>query len=96
MTRPFAAFALALFLSTAHAADEAKGETKPAPAAEPQGSATEPQVSVKGAKNEEATKAKLRADALLARCVIKPVMTDAEIAICKEAYRATDLAQGKK
>lgn len=89
MTRPFTALALVLFLSTTHAAEEATGTIKPA--AEP-----EPQVSVKGAKSEEATKAKLRADALLARCVIKPVMTDDEISLCKQAYKASDLAQGKK
>ncbi len=81
---PIAAFAL--FLSSAHAADEAKGTIKPAADAEPQ-------VSVKGAKSEEATKAKLRADALLARCVIKPVMTDEEISLCKQAYQASDQAQ---
>jgi hypothetical protein len=89
MTRPFAAFALALCLSTSHAADEVKGDIKPAAPAEPQ-------VSVKGAKSEEATKAKLRADALLARCVIKPVMTDEEISLCKQAYQASDQAQKQK
>ena len=86
MTRPFAALALALCLCAAHAADEAKGDIRPA-------ATSEPQVSVKGAKTEEATKAKLRADALLARCVIKPVMTDEEIALCKQAYHASDVAQ---
>lgn len=91
MTRPIAALAFAFCLSSAYAADEAKGDAKPAPAAEPQ--ASEPQVSVRGAKSEEAAKAKLRADALLARCVIKPVMTDEEISLCKQAYQASDLAQ---
>jgi hypothetical protein len=47
-------------------------------------------ITVRGAKNEEEVKGKLRADALLARCVIKPVMTDAEIELCKTAYRLTD------
>jgi len=47
----------------------------------------EPQITVKGAKDEEAVKARLRADVALTRCVIKPVMTDEEIRICKEAYR---------
>ena len=47
------------------------------------------QITVKGAKDEEATKARLRADALLARCVIKPVMTDEEIALCVAAYKQT-------
>jgi hypothetical protein len=84
MIRSFAAPALALLLSAAHAADGPTGDVKPAP---------EPQVSVKGAKSEEATKAKLRADALLARCRIKPVMTDEEISLCKQAYQASDSAQ---
>lgn len=47
----------------------------------------EPQITVRGAKTEEQTKARLRADALLARCIIKPVMTDEEIDLCKKAYR---------
>ncbi len=92
MIRHFAALALAsaLLLPAARAAEEAKGAIKPA--AEP----AEPQISVKGAKGDEATKAKLRADALLARCVIKPVMTDEEISVCKQAYQASDQAQKQK
>jgi hypothetical protein len=56
------------------------------PAAAPE-KKPEPQITVKGVQGEEATKARLRADAQLARCVIKPVMTDEEIRVCKEAYR---------
>ncbi len=89
MSRFLPIAALVLFFSSAHAADEAKGAIKPAADAEPQ-------VSVKGAKSEEATKAKLRADSLLARCMIKPVMTDEEIALCKAAYQASDAAQKQK
>ena len=47
----------------------------------------EPQVTVKGAKSEEEAKARLRADAAVQRCVIKPVMTDEEIALCTTASR---------
>jgi hypothetical protein len=49
----------------------------------------EPQITVQGVKGEEQTKARLRADALLARCTIKPVMTDEEIAQCSEAHRVS-------
>lgn len=72
----------------AFAADEAKGAIKPADDKQ------EPQISVKGAASEAAAKEKLRADALLARCVIKPVMTDEEIDTCKTAYRLSDAAAG--
>ena len=71
----------------AFAAEEAKGAIKPADDKQ------EPQISVKGAASEAAAKEKLRADALLARCVIKPVMTDEEINTCKTAYRLSDAAQ---
>ncbi len=47
----------------------------------------EPQITVKGTSTEAEAKRVLRGDALLARCVIKPVMSDEEIAICKEAYQ---------
>jgi hypothetical protein len=62
-----------------------KDAAKPEEAKKPD----EPQITVKGAKDEEATKARLRADALLARCVIKPVMTDEEIQLCISAYKQT-------
>jgi hypothetical protein len=47
----------------------------------------EPQITVRGAKTEAEVKARLHADSMLARCVIKPVMTDEEIALCSEAHR---------
>jgi hypothetical protein len=90
----FIALAGCLVLGSALAQDAAKGRAAKAPAAapqsvpvEPEGDKPEPQITVKGAKNEEETKARLRADALLARCIIKPVMTDDEIDLCKRAYR---------
>lgn len=49
----------------------------------------EPQITVSGARNEQEAKARLRADAKLRECVIKPVMTDEEIATCSTAYRMT-------
>ena len=55
-------------------ADKDKGESKA-------------EITVKGAKTEEAAKARLRADAAIARCQIKPVMTDEEIRVCVSAYR---------
>jgi len=61
-------------------AEEAKPADKPS--AEPKA-----EITVKGAKNDEAAKAKLRADAAIARCQIKPVMTDEEIQVCVTAYR---------
>ena len=85
-----AAVLLALFSAAAPGAEEAKGTIKPADDKQ------EPQISVKGAQSEAAAKEKLRADALLARCVIKPVMTDEEIATCKTAYRLSDAAAQKK
>ena len=60
----------------------AQDAAKPAPEKKP-----EPQITVKGATTEQAAKDVLRGDALLARCVIKPVMTDEEIELCKAAYR---------
>lgn len=57
----------------------------------------EPQITVQGVKGEEQTKARLRADALLARCTIKPVMTDEEIAQCSEAHRVSrEVAEAEK
>jgi len=49
--------------------------------------ASKVEIRASGAKSEEETRARLRADALLAQCVIKPVMTDEEINLCKQAYR---------
>ena len=49
----------------------------------------EPQITVQGAKDEAQTKARLRADQMMARCQYKPVMTDEEIAQCKDAQRAS-------
>ena len=54
---------------------------------------SEPQITVQGAKNEQEAKARLRADAKLRECVIKPVMTDEEITTCKAAYRMTTEAK---
>jgi len=63
---------------------------KDAPAAKPPADAPgTAEITVKGAKNDDAAKAKLRADALLARCQIKPVMTDEEIKLCVTAYKQT-------
>jgi hypothetical protein len=75
----FATFAL-LCASPAFAAEESAKD--PQAAKEPKA-----EITVKGTKNEEEAKAKLRADAAVARCVIKPVMTDDEIRICVDAYR---------
>lgn len=70
----FAAFFLAL---PARAADEPKAAPTAAERAE-----------AKRLAQEERDKAeKRRRDALIAQCVIKPVMTDAEIAKCREASR---------
>ena len=76
---PLANAALALLLLVALPAG---AQEKPA-AQEP----AEPQITVQGAKTEEQAKARLRADAMLARCTIKPVMTDEEIALCAQAHR---------
>ena len=82
-----AALAFALLLAAAPAsAQDAKDGATAKPAADAQDKA---QITVKGAKSEEATKAKLRADVLLARCQIKPVMTDEEIQLCVAAYKQT-------
>jgi len=77
---PLANTALALLLLLL--AFPAAAQEKPA-AQEP----AEPQITVQGAKTEEQAKARLRADAMLARCTIKPVMTDEEIALCAQAHR---------
>ncbi len=53
----------------------------------------EPQITVSGARNEQEAKARLRADAKLRECVIKPVMTDEEINTCTTAYRMSREAQ---
>ncbi|HEX5476290.1 MAG TPA: hypothetical protein VFX09_00365 [Burkholderiales bacterium] len=45
------------------------------------------EITVKGASTEAQAKAILRKDVAIRRCVIKPVMTDQEIADCKAAYR---------
>ena len=47
------------------------------------------EITVEGARNDEEVKARLHADSLLSRCVIKPVMTDEEINLCKRAYLLT-------
>jgi hypothetical protein len=61
------------------------------------GTPAEPQITVQGAKTEEQTKARLRADSLLARCIIKPVMTDEEKAVCADAYRVSqEVAEAEK
>ena len=65
------------------------GQDAKPPAVDDPDKKTEPQITVKGAKDEAAAKAKLRADVLLARCEIKPVMTDEEILLCKTAYKQT-------
>jgi hypothetical protein len=75
---PLANTALAMLVLATPAAAQDK------PAAQ---QAAEPQITVQGAKSEEQTKARLRADALFARCAFKPVMTDEEIAVCTEAHR---------
>ena len=49
----------------------------------------EPQITIRDAKTEAETKARLRADQMLARCQYKPVMTDEEIAECVAAHRAS-------
>ncbi len=89
-----AALAAAAF-SSAFAAEpkETAAPQEPAAAAEPKA-----EITVPGAKNEDEAKAKLRADAAVSRCVIKPVMTDDEIQACIRAYRQSDreLARAKK
>ena len=57
----------------------ARVEDKPAP--------PKIQITVPGAKTEAQARARLSRDTHLARCVIKPVMTDEEIETCKTAYR---------
>ena len=57
----------------------ARSEEKPAP--------PKIQITVPGARTEAQAKARLSEDTHLARCEIKPVMTDEEIEICKTAYR---------
>lgn len=57
----------------------ARSEEKPAP--------PKIQITVPGAATEAQAKARLSKDTHLARCVIKPVMTDEEIETCKTAYR---------
>jgi hypothetical protein len=47
------------------------------------------EITVEGARNDEEAKARLHADSLLSRCVIKPVMTDEEIDLCRRAYLLT-------
>ena len=81
MTR-LANTALAAFFLALPAAAQEKPATK-------EESREEPQITVQGVKGDEQTKARLRADALLARCTIKPVMTDEEIAQCSEAHRVS-------
>ncbi len=54
-----------------------------------QGEQRQIEITVPGAKSEQEAREVLSADALLARCVIKPVMTDAEIELCQRAYRLT-------
>ena len=83
-TYPAAVLLAALFALPALAADDDKDKDAAKPDAAPK-----TEITVKGAKGDEAAKAKLRADALLARCVIRPVMTDEEIDLCKSAYAAT-------
>ena len=61
----------------------------PAFAQEKPAAKEEPQITVQGAKNEAQVKARLHADSMLARCQIKPVMTDEEKAVCADAYRAS-------
>jgi len=74
------AFLLAFLLAFPALAEDAKDADK----AKEESKA---EITVKGAKTEEAAKAKLRADAAVARCQIKPVMTDEEIRVCVTAYR---------
>jgi hypothetical protein len=79
------AFAIAMLLAAAPAfGEDAKEAPAAKPAADEQGKA---EITVKGAIGDEATKAKLRANVLLARCQIKPVMTDEEINLCVTAYK---------
>jgi hypothetical protein len=74
---------LVLGANLVRAEDEVKPQgAKPAPP-------PKMEITVKGANSEAEAKAKLRADALLARCQIKPVMTDEEIEFCKLAYQQT-------
>ena len=80
-------------LATLALAGPASAEDLKGPATEPSQAKAEapkkqePQISVAGAKSEEQTKARLRADAAVQRCVIKPVMTDEEIQLCTTASR---------
>ena len=57
----------------------ARSEDKPAP--------PKIEITVPGAKTEAEARARLSRDSHLARCLIKPVMTDEEIETCKTAYR---------
>lgn len=77
-TFPLVALAGLLVAGAAFAQDAAKADA---------GKKPEPQITVKGTSSEEEAKRVLRGNALLARCVIKPVMTDEEIGLCKEAYQ---------
>ncbi len=93
--RPFALLLLAaLAIPPAAAQDQPKDTAEPKPPASAQPKA---EITVQGTKTEEQAKAKLRADAAVGRCTIKPVMTDDEIQACIRAYRQSDreIAQSK-
>ncbi len=85
---------LALAAAPVGAQDEAKETADPK---QPKAAEPKAEITVAGTKGEEGAKAKLRADAAISRCRIKPVMTDEEIQVCVQAYRQSDrqIAQAK-
>lgn len=87
------ALALALAAAPALAQQQSRTLTSADVAKSEAARKAEPQITVQGAKNEQEAKARLRADAKLRECVIKPVMTDEEITACKTAYRMTTEAK---
>ncbi len=88
----FAAALAAAAFSSAFA-DEPKDTAAPQ---EPAAAEPKAEITVPGAKNAEQAKAKLRADAAIGRCVIKPVMTDDEIQACIQAYRQSDQERAQR
>jgi len=78
--------ALSLAAAASAAQGPARQEVQPK---EPAVAPPKIEITVPGTKSEEQAKGKLRANALLTQCVIKPVMTDEEIRACVTAYRAS-------
>ncbi len=95
-TPPLLLAALLWSAVPAFAQDDQPKET--ASPKEPPVAESKAEITVPGAKNEEQAKARIRADAAVSRCAIKPVMTDDEIQACIRAYRQSDreIAQSKK